>query len=178
MIERPFLLPKIEYDSYLRYLIDEESTNTEKIVEKPYVNLKHHVEQMDEGICSLNESCKSMLKKNLDLEKEIEKEEAFRAEKSAFRTIPNDAIAKMDLEDSGGGPKKLTFKEKVEMKRISILKNVQEINKYQDNLKANFVPSVVIGNLNQTIKDIEVASDRMRVHFLIIPTKKSCFFSY
>lgn len=144
---------KIEYDSYLHHLIDQDAEFMESKSEA-HMDSKRHIERMDGEISELNESCKAMLKKNLDLEKEIEKEEAFRAERPV-KAAENDLHSKVELEENGV-PKKLTFKEKVEMKRISIIKNVKEINKCKENLKANYVPSVVIGNLNQTIKDIEV----------------------
>lgn len=53
--------------------------------------------------------------------------------------------------------RKLTFKEKVESKAGSIVKNIQDINAIKSRLRKDFVPSVVISNLNQTIKDLDVS---------------------
>lgn len=72
--------------------------------------------------------------------------------------------------------RKMTFKDKVEMKANSIIKNINEINGIKSRLRKDFVPSVVITNLNQTIKDLDVGIKRQVVFlehgfFLILKTK-------
>lgn len=52
--------------------------------------------------------------------------------------------------------RKQTLKEKVDVKTTSILKNLDDIKTIKKKLRKDYVPSVVISNLNQTIKDLEV----------------------
>lgn len=52
--------------------------------------------------------------------------------------------------------RKQTFKEKVETKAGFIMNNINDLNALKKKLRKDYQPLVVIQNLNQTIKDLEV----------------------
>lgn len=52
--------------------------------------------------------------------------------------------------------RKLNLKEKVEHKNTSIIKCLEEIDSFKMKLRTDYVPAVVISNLNQTVKDLDV----------------------
>ena len=52
--------------------------------------------------------------------------------------------------------RKQTFKERVVTKTSLIMKSLNDINAMKARLRKDYVPSVVISNLNQTMKDLDV----------------------
>lgn len=136
------------------------------------VNLeqKRQINELDIEINKLTELSKNLDKKNQELEKQIVEEQRIKNERpKAIDWTSNKSEKSSKLDDVTStiastnnainvntGQKKVSYLERVETKRIGIVKLIDEINRSKQNLRVNYVPSSVIANLNQTIKDIDV----------------------
>lgn len=159
------ILFKSEYDEYLFYLMKNPIEIDKNVAENFYQlnNLyeltkeersdgKGQIKQLDEELQEIEDEIKKYVDYNDQLEKRIKLEEDF------FNEKIQDHVEAVPLETNKSKKiiKKPTKCEKIEYTKEAILRKLDDLKNLSQKLKNDFVPSVVITNLNQTIKDIEV----------------------
>ncbi|RNA38582.1 hypothetical protein BpHYR1_048426 [Brachionus plicatilis] len=161
---------KSEYDDYLFYLMKNPAEIDPRVAENFYQmsNLfeqtreerlanKEQIQQLDAELESIQDGIKKYSDYNDQLEKRIKLEEDFYNEK-----IQDHIEARpLDTNKSKQIIKKPSKCEKIEYTKESILKKLDDLKNLSQKLKSDFVPSVVITNLNQTIKDIEIETQKI-----------------
>ncbi|CAF0710931.1 unnamed protein product [Brachionus calyciflorus] len=161
---------KAEYDDYLFYLmknpykIDRSVALNLNELNEYFESIKLKRETNKETIQKLDlemENIENLLKKysqmNFNLEARIFSEELFFNEK----TLEQAEIRPLDLSKNKEIIKKPTKCEKIEYSKELILKKLDDLNEITSSLKKDYVPIVVVSNLNQTIKDIEIETQKI-----------------
>lgn len=87
--------------------------------------------------------------------------DAEEAERQASRLMSSIVQASQDEKEKALTNIKASMGEKIEATKTSIIDKLRYLKKINDKLKKNFVPSVVINNLNQSIKDVEIETNKM-----------------
>jgi hypothetical protein len=164
---------KFEYDEYLFSLLRNQQhanhldeTNINKINSEE----KGRIEELDKDIKSLLDQIEKFKVLNVDLEEKIKletsnlktlkanQEQLLSSSMFVGSTLQINEVESKNEEDSISDILKPTetLENKINAVKNKIIESMEKINSINQKLKKEFVPYVVINNLNQSIKDVEV----------------------
>ena len=159
---------KFEYDEYLFSLLrNQQKNNRMHLLEEndSLIQSKTRIEELDKEIKHIDSLMKSCKLSNEYLEERIKLETAnlkiFKEnnenQQEAIIQIKSEASSKKNEEENMMINASDTLEKRTNLIKDNIIQNLEKINSINQKLKNDFVPYVVINNLNQSIKDVEVS---------------------
>lgn len=159
---------KFEYDEYLFSLLrNQQKNNRMHLLEEndSLIQSKTRIEELDKEIKHIENLMKSCKLSNEDLEERIKLETANlkilkennENQQEAIIQIKSEASSKKNEEENMMINASDTLEKRTNSIKDNIIQNLEKINSINQKLKNDFVPYVVINNLNQSIKDVEVS---------------------
>jgi hypothetical protein len=160
---------KFEYDEYLFSLLrNQQKINRNHIEENDnLIQSKSRIEELDKEIKHIESLMTNYKKSNDDLEEKIKLEITNlkilktnnESQQATLVQITSDVSSVKEEENLKNLINSTdTLETRTNLIKDNIIQNLEKINNANQKLKNEYVPYVVINNLNQSIKDVEVRS--------------------